>query len=165
MSDKLDLVFMESQSFHLVESTGNPGDALDVVDHGGFALREDVAGRYALGADVVLLYRCLEAVCVVGTDIFQAYAAGSPVPRRAVSAAILHPKRRCRKDGGVLKRKPEITGEMFWTLMYSWFAVTLLGVWLIMHRYRVLRLEELRDEEGLERAIEARRGEQKTVQS
>ncbi|MFT7648793.1 MAG: heme exporter protein C [Candidatus Poriferisodalaceae bacterium] len=57
-------------------------------------------------------------------------------------------------------RKPEITGEMFWTLMYSWFAITVFGVWLMVHRYRVLRLEELRDEEGLERAINARRSEQ-----
>jgi heme exporter protein C len=70
-----------------------------------------------------------------------------------------------QKASFTVGRKPEITGEMFWTLMYSWSAVTLLGVWLILHRYRVLRLEELSDEEGLERAIEARHGEQKTVQS
>ena len=56
-------------------------------------------------------------------------------------------------------RRPEITGEMYWTLMYSAVAVTIVATWLIIHRYRVIRLEELRDEEGLQSAIEQRRAE------
>ena len=46
-------------------------------------------------------------------------------------------------------RRPEITGEMYWTLLYSALAVTIVAAWLIIHRYRVIRLEELRDEEAL----------------
>jgi heme exporter protein C len=53
-------------------------------------------------------------------------------------------------------RRPEITGEMYWTLLYSALAVTILASWLIIHRYRVIRLEELRDEEGLEALIASR---------
>tara|TARA_B100000579_G_scaffold434303_1_gene454852 strand:+ start:399 stop:1163 length:765 start_codon:yes stop_codon:yes gene_type:complete len=53
-------------------------------------------------------------------------------------------------------RRPEITGEMYWTLLYSMLAVTILATWLIIHRYRVIRLEELRDEEGLEALIASR---------
>ena len=53
-------------------------------------------------------------------------------------------------------RRPEITGEMYWTLLYSALAVTILATWLIIHRYRVIRLEELRDEEGLEALIASR---------
>lgn len=56
-------------------------------------------------------------------------------------------------------RRPEITGEMYWTLMYSAVAVTVVATWLIIHRYRVIRLEELRDEEGLRAAIRERRAE------
>lgn len=56
-------------------------------------------------------------------------------------------------------RRPEITGEMFWTLMYSWVAVTLVAVWMTTHRYRVIRLEEMTDEQGLSTAIEQRRAE------
>jgi heme exporter protein C len=53
-------------------------------------------------------------------------------------------------------RRPEITGEMYWTLLYSTFAVTIVASWLIVHRYRVIRLEELRDEEALEALIASR---------
>lgn len=56
-------------------------------------------------------------------------------------------------------RRPEITGEMYWTLMYSTAAITIVAAWLMTHRYRVIRLEELRDEEGLQQAIQDRRGE------
>lgn len=60
-------------------------------------------------------------------------------------------------------RKPEITGEMYWTLMYSWFAVSLGAAWLLIHRYRVIRLEELSEEESLDRAIAERRAESSGV--
>jgi len=54
-------------------------------------------------------------------------------------------------------RRPEITGEMYWTLLYSTLAVTIVAAWLIIHRYRVIRLEELRDEEALAALISSRR--------
>ena len=53
-------------------------------------------------------------------------------------------------------RRPEITGEMYWTLLYSTLAVTIVAAWLIIHRYRVIRLEELRDEEALAALISSR---------
>ena len=53
-------------------------------------------------------------------------------------------------------RKPEITGEMYWTLLYSTLTVTIVAAWLIIHRYRVIRLEELRDEEALAALISSR---------
>ncbi len=56
-------------------------------------------------------------------------------------------------------RRPEITGEMYWTLLYSTLAVSVVAAWLMIHRYRVIRLEELRDEAGLAVALEQRRGE------
>ncbi len=56
-------------------------------------------------------------------------------------------------------RRPEITGEMYWTLMYSTLTITVVATWLMIHRYRVIRLEELRDEEGLQQAIALRRAE------
>ncbi|HJM20708.1 MAG TPA: cytochrome c biogenesis protein CcsA [Acidimicrobiales bacterium] len=53
-------------------------------------------------------------------------------------------------------RRPEITGEMYWTLLYSTLTVTVVASWLIVHRYRVIRLEELRDEEALNALIASR---------
>jgi len=55
--------------------------------------------------------------------------------------------------------KAEITGDMLATLLFSVAAFTASAVWLIVHRYRLIRLEEIRDEEGLNAAIEARRAE------
>ena len=62
-------------------------------------------------------------------------------------------------------RRPEITGEMYWTLLYSALTVTIVGAWLTIHRYRVIRLEELRDEENLKMLISSRRLEQPTKSS
>ena len=59
-------------------------------------------------------------------------------------------------------RRPEITGEMYWTLLYSALTVTIVGAWLIVHRYRVIRLEEIRDEENLKILISSRRHERPT---
>ena len=56
-------------------------------------------------------------------------------------------------------RKAEITGDMLATLLFSVVAFSLVAAWLMVHRYRVLRLEEIRDEEDLETAIRARRTE------
>ena len=59
-------------------------------------------------------------------------------------------------------RRPEITGEMYWTLLYSALTVTIVGAWLIIHRYRVIRLEEIRDEENLKMLISSRHQEKPT---
>ena len=55
--------------------------------------------------------------------------------------------------------EPEITGEMLWTLLYSTLTMTIVAAWLMVHRYRVIRLEEMLDDEGLRAAIEARQAE------
>lgn len=59
-------------------------------------------------------------------------------------------------------RRPEITGEMFWTLIYSWAAVTVIALWLGVHRYRVLRLEELAEDAAIAHLLEERRIEAAT---
>lgn len=53
----------------------------------------------------------------------------------------------------------ELPGDMLATLLFSLVAFSATGFWLIVHRYRLIRLEEIRDEEGLNAAIEARRAE------
>lgn len=53
-----------------------------------------------------------------------------------------------------------ITGEMYWTLLYSWAVFTVVALWIAMHRYRVLRLEELAEEAVLEELLTQRRNEQ-----
>ena len=53
----------------------------------------------------------------------------------------------------------EITGEMYWTLMYSLAAVTVIALWLGVHRYRVLRLEELAEEDAIAHLLKERRAE------
>ena len=51
------------------------------------------------------------------------------------------------------------TGEMYWTLLYSWATFTMVALWIGIHRYRVLRLEELAEEAALEELLAARRAE------
>ncbi|WP_419931109.1 cytochrome c biogenesis protein CcsA [Candidatus Poriferisodalis sp.] len=51
------------------------------------------------------------------------------------------------------------SGEMYWTLLYSWATFTLIALWIGIHRYRVLRLEELAEEAALEELLSARRSE------
>ncbi|MCY3949294.1 MAG: cytochrome c biogenesis protein CcsA [Acidimicrobiaceae bacterium] len=53
-----------------------------------------------------------------------------------------------------------ITGEMYWTLLYSWATFTAVALWIGIHRYRVLRLEELAEEASLEELLAQRRDEQ-----
>ncbi len=53
----------------------------------------------------------------------------------------------------------EITGEMYWTLMYSLAAVTVIALWLGVHRYRVLRLEDLAEEDAIAHLLQERRAE------
>ncbi len=57
----------------------------------------------------------------------------------------------------------EITGEMYWTLLYSWATFTVVAIWVGIHRYRVLRLEELAEEASLEELVAQRRNEQMAV--
>ncbi len=56
-----------------------------------------------------------------------------------------------------------ITGEMYWTLLFSWAVFTVAALWIGIHRYRVLRLEELADEALLEELLEARRAEHESA--
>lgn len=51
------------------------------------------------------------------------------------------------------------SGEMYWTLLYSWATFTLIALWIGIHRYRVLRLEELAEEAALEELLSVRRSE------
>ncbi|WP_419910391.1 cytochrome c biogenesis protein CcsA [Candidatus Poriferisodalis sp.] len=51
------------------------------------------------------------------------------------------------------------SGEMYWTLLYSWATFTLIALWIGIHRYRVLRLEELAEEAALEELLAQRRSE------
>lgn len=53
-----------------------------------------------------------------------------------------------------------ITGEMYWTLLYSWATFTAVALWIGIHRYRVLRLTELAEEASLEELLAQRRDEQ-----
>ena len=49
---------------------------------------------------------------------------------------------------------------MFAVFLFAMVAFTLVTAWLLIHRYRVIRLEEILEEEGLEAALAARRAEQ-----
>jgi heme exporter protein C len=48
---------------------------------------------------------------------------------------------------------------MLFSLFVGVIAFTLLYVWLVMHRSRAMALEDLLDDDGLDRAIDARRAE------
>jgi heme exporter protein C len=54
---------------------------------------------------------------------------------------------------------PEITGEMLGALFFALGAFSIVAAYLVVHRYRLLRLEEIRDEEGLQLALDERRAE------
>ncbi|MHB8671082.1 MAG: cytochrome c biogenesis protein CcsA [Acidimicrobiales bacterium] len=54
---------------------------------------------------------------------------------------------------------PAIHGSMAATLLLGVAAFTLLYVWLMLHRVRIARLEELLEERGLEQALAERRAE------
>ncbi len=49
--------------------------------------------------------------------------------------------------------------EILWTLLYSWATFTVIALWIGIHRYRVLRLEELAEEAALEELLAQRRSE------
>jgi heme exporter protein C len=54
---------------------------------------------------------------------------------------------------------PAIHGTMLWTLLLSVVAFTLLYAWLLVHRFRLARLEEAADDRRLEAAIAERHAE------
>ena len=54
---------------------------------------------------------------------------------------------------------PHIHGSMYWTTMLGIGAFILLFSWLLIHRYRLAKLEDRFEDEGLERAIAERRAE------
>jgi len=54
---------------------------------------------------------------------------------------------------------PQITGTMAFTLVLGVVAFTLLYAWLVIHRFRLARLEELADERQLADALAERRAE------
>ena len=54
---------------------------------------------------------------------------------------------------------PQITGTMAFTLVVGVVAFTLLYAWLLIHRFRLARLEELADERQLADALAERRAE------
>jgi heme exporter protein C len=55
--------------------------------------------------------------------------------------------------------KTTIHGSMAWTLLLGFISFTLVFVVLLVHRVRLARLEDREEDEGLELAIRARRGE------
>ena len=54
---------------------------------------------------------------------------------------------------------PHIHGSMYWTLLLGIGAFLLLFTWLLINRYRLAKLEDRMENEGLERAIAERRAE------
>jgi heme exporter protein C len=63
------------------------------------------------------------------------------------------------QKASITLRDPEITGEMAGALLFAIGAFSLVAAWLIVHRYRLIRLEDIREEEGLQRALAERRAE------
>lgn len=53
----------------------------------------------------------------------------------------------------------DMDGLMLFSLFVGVVAFTLLYVWLLLHRSRVIAMEDLLDDQGLDRAIDARRAE------
>jgi heme exporter protein C len=54
---------------------------------------------------------------------------------------------------------PHIHGSMYWTVMLGIGSFLLLFAWLLINRYRLAKLEDRFEDEGLERAIAERRAE------
>ncbi len=54
---------------------------------------------------------------------------------------------------------PHIHGSMYWTVMLGIVSMLLLLSWLLIQRYRLAKLEDRFEDEGLERAIAERRAE------
>jgi hypothetical protein len=52
---------------------------------------------------------------------------------------------------------------MAWTLLLGFVSFTLVYSWLVAHRYRLAKLQDLEDTEGLETALAERRAEAEGV--
>jgi heme exporter protein C len=65
------------------------------------------------------------------------------------------------QDATVLRRNGDVTmdGLMLFTLFLGVIVFTLLYVWLVLHRQRLLTMEDMIDDRGLDVALEARRRE------
>jgi len=55
--------------------------------------------------------------------------------------------------------KTYVHGSMAWTLLLGFVSFTLVYLWLMAHRYRLAKLNELEESEGLEVALAERRAE------
>jgi heme exporter protein C len=62
-------------------------------------------------------------------------------------------------QGSTLGLQPKIEGLMFFSLMFAMFVAALLFAWLLIHRWRLVWLEEQLDAHELDRAILERRAE------
>ena len=69
--------------------------------------------------------------------------------------------RSLHQDASVLDSDGDVSmdGLMLFSLFIGVFAFTLLYVWLLLHRSRVIAMEDLLDDQGLDRALDARRAE------
>lgn len=69
--------------------------------------------------------------------------------------------RSLHQDASVLDTDGDIDmdGLMLFSLFVGVVAFTLLYVWLLLHRSRVMAMEDLLDDRGLDRALDARRAE------
>jgi heme exporter protein C len=65
------------------------------------------------------------------------------------------------QEASVLTRNSdvEMDGLMLFSLFFGVIVFTMMYVWLVLHRQRVLTLDDLLDDTGLDRAIEERRRE------
>jgi heme exporter protein C len=52
-----------------------------------------------------------------------------------------------------------VHGSMAWTLLLGFVSFTLAYVWLMTHRYRLAKLQDLEENEGLGAALRERRAE------
>ncbi len=107
------------------------------------------------------------------SGVLNGVGSGSAVPHRRaaimalisfVNVPIVHYSvdwwRTLHQDASLgIGQQPEITGDMYWTLLYSTLAVTLVATWLIIHRYRLLRLHSMADDIQLSALLQERRRE------
>jgi heme exporter protein C len=63
----------------------------------------------------------------------------------------------------LFKPSPTVHGWQLATMLVSFVAFGLLLAWMVLHRYRLETLEDLYEQEGLERALTARRREALTL--
>ena len=61
------------------------------------------------------------------------------------------------------KINPNISGNQYFTLMLAMVVFLLIGLWLSIHRFRVLWLTERLDEVGIDAAIDDRRAEHRPL--